>query len=82
MYSVPFIYTMFLAPLRVRVREGYYHYYNMCLIINNQPFERGCHGCDLVRVNLVIAVMAIQQWPCGWCLGDPDAHNNCQVTSI
>ena len=22
-------------------------------------------------------------WPCGgWCLGDPDAHNNCQVTSI
>ena len=22
-------------------------------------------------------------WPCGgWCLGDPDTHNNCQVTSI
>ena len=40
------------------------------IIINNQPFQRGCHGSDLVRVNLNLVIVAwLPVWPCDWCLG-------------
>jgi hypothetical protein len=49
--------TLYYLPLiRTRYKQGN----DTCLIINNQPFKCGCHGCDLVRVDLVVAVMAIQ----------------------
>jgi hypothetical protein len=65
LFFVFYLQSRFLAPFF----EGEGGALPMCLIINNQPFERGCHGCDLVRVNLlVIAVMAtIQQ--CGLVAG-------------